>query len=91
EDFSHAIKLNPTFSQPYYNRGSVLSYLKKYDQAIADFTQAIAIDANFMQAYFARGQAEYYSGKKAAACRDFRSAANLGFKPAADALLQLCN
>ncbi|HNQ83786.1 MAG TPA: tetratricopeptide repeat protein [Bacteroidales bacterium] len=91
EDFSRAIKLNPTFCQPYYNRGSVLSYLKKYDQAIADFTQAIAIDANFMQAYFARGQAEYYSGKKAAACRDFRSAANLGFKPAADALLQLCN
>ena len=44
EDFSMAIKLDPTFKQAYENRGVAKFYLQDYNGAILNYTRAIEID-----------------------------------------------
>jgi hypothetical protein len=52
--------------------------------------QETEINSDEAIALYFRGWAEYYTGKKDAACSDMKQAAGLGYKPAADALSQVC-
>ena len=89
-DFSRAITLNPNSPEAYFNRGVIFFNEKNYEQAISNYSKAIEINASDAVAFYFRGWAEYYLGKKEPACLDFKQAANLGYKLATDALLQLC-
>jgi lipoprotein NlpI len=64
---------------------------KKYDEAISNYSKAIELKTDYAEAYYNRGVAEYYFGKKDAACLDIKQAVNLGYKPAAEVLLHMCN
>ena len=62
EDYNKAIKLNPNYSEAYYNRGNAkkdlgilyknIDYLEK---AIKDFNKAIELNTYLSEAYFNRG------------------------------------
>lgn len=56
-DYNEAIRLNPTWKYPWYNRGN--AWLKKgdSDKAIADFDEAIRLDPKDADAYTARSHA----------------------------------
>jgi tetratricopeptide (TPR) repeat protein len=89
-DVNKAIELDPDFADAYNNRGIIFYREKRYEEAISNYTKVIALKADNALAYYNRGLAEFYSGKKDAACIDMKLAANLGYKPASDALLQMC-
>ena len=55
DDFDKVIKLKPTDSKVYYNRGLVNAKIKQYEDAIDDFEQAINLREKFYDAYFNRG------------------------------------
>ena len=90
KDFKMAVELNPGYLSAYNSMGNLFFEEKKYEDAIAMFTKVIALKSNYAQAYFKRGLSEFYSGKKEGACSDLRQAASLGYKPAVEALSQLC-
>ncbi len=54
-DYSEAIRLNPSYTLAYNNRGKAYSALKQYDKAISDCNDAIRIDPNHAKAYNTRG------------------------------------
>ena len=91
KDFDKAIELNPAYAQAHHNKGNIFYLEKKYNEAIMNFSQAIRVKPDFGVSYYSRGLAEYYSGKKDAACLDFKTAVNLGYQPAAAAIIQVCN
>ena len=55
----------------YYNRGTELGKLKRYDDAIADFNKAIIENPNIAQQYSNRGATYYYQGKYQEALHDY--------------------
>ena len=57
----------------YYNRGTELGKLKRYDEAVADFSKAIAIHP-FDFVYGNRATAYYFMGNYQQALRDYDSA-----------------
>ena len=57
----------------YYNRGTELGKLKRYDEAVADFSKAIAIHP-FDFVYGNRATAYYFMGNYRQALRDYDSA-----------------
>jgi tetratricopeptide (TPR) repeat protein len=89
-DFNKAIELNSQYYKAYSNRGIVYFNQQKYAEAINDYTSAIDIKNDYYEAYFNRGMAEYSIGNLKACCEDLQVAADLGFKQAADAVLQFC-
>jgi tetratricopeptide (TPR) repeat protein len=91
KDFDKAIQLNPAYAQAHHNKANIFYNEKKYDEAIINFSQAIKVKPDFAVSYYSRGLAEYYSGRKDAACLDFKTAVNLGYQPAATAIVQVCN
>jgi protein O-mannosyl-transferase len=90
DDLNKAIELNPAQAIGYHNRGAIYFTVKRYEEAIADYSKAIALNPGYTEAYYNRGLAEFYAGKKEAACADVKHAAGLGSKPAADAMLLIC-
>ena len=44
-EFSHAINLQPNYTESYINRGTLLYSLKKYENAKSDFKKAIQLDS----------------------------------------------
>ena len=58
----------------YYNRGTELGKLKRYDEAIADFNKAIAENPYFGQQFSNRAATYYYMGKYPEALRDYNRA-----------------
>ena len=90
-DYNKAIELDANNAQAYYNKGNVYFNEKKYDEAIINYSKAIGLRNDFFKAYYGRGLAKYYSGKKDAACEDLKQAADLGYKPAAEVVRQICN
>jgi len=91
DDYNKAIELNPNYIEAYINLGNLLLAEKEYDKAINNYSKAIEIKPDFADAYYNRGVAEYYLGNKDNACLDIKQAINLGYKPAEDTLLQICN
>ncbi len=90
KDFDKAIELKPDFAGSYNNKANLLFEEKRFGEAVSNYTKVIDLNSGYAQAYFKRGLAEFYSGKKAAACTDLEQAVSLGYKPAEEALSQLC-
>ena len=58
----------------YYNRGTLLGQLNRYEEAIADFDKVIAIFPGHELAYGNRATANYFLGKYQAALYDYNNA-----------------
>ena len=58
----------------YYNRGTELGKLKRYDEAIADFDKAITEYPNYGRQYSNRAATYYYLGKYPEALHDYNRA-----------------
>uniref|UniRef100_A0A8C5PA69 Tetratricopeptide repeat domain 32 n=1 Tax=Leptobrachium leishanense TaxID=445787 RepID=A0A8C5PA69_9ANUR len=50
DDYTEAIRVNPSFEIPYYNRGLVLYRLAFYDEAIKDFQKVLTLNPQFEDA-----------------------------------------
>ena len=72
--YNEAIRLNPNFSEAYYNRGLARYYLGDKKAAIADYNQAIKINPKDAEAYTNRGVARSELGDKEGALTDFNQA-----------------
>ena len=59
EEYSKAIQLNPKYTNAYYNRGIVYSYLEDDYYAINDLNNVIKLDPNNSNAYKKRGYIKY--------------------------------
>jgi len=62
EKYSAAIKLNNRNAVYFSNRAAAHTYLKNFDQAVADARQASEIDPAYVKAYVREGLAEYELG-----------------------------
>ena len=56
-NLDQAIKLNPNYSDGYYNRGVAYSKQGKYDLAKLDYDEAIKLNSEDGQSYYNRGRA----------------------------------
>jgi hypothetical protein len=77
DDYDLAIKINPNYSDAYYNRGLAKYELGNKQQSIADYDQAIKINPNYSDAYYNRGTAKSDLGNKREAIADYEKAAEL--------------
>ncbi len=57
--FLKAIKIDPNYALPYYNRALLMQSFRGNELAIADYTKAIKISPLFVMAYLNRGRAYY--------------------------------
>lgn len=71
EDFTSAIKVDPTLSSAYYKRGECYEKLKQYDKAIEDYTEAIEFDDPASYMYYSRGECYKAIGEISKAKSDF--------------------
>jgi C4-dicarboxylate-specific signal transduction histidine kinase len=55
KNYDQAIKLNPYYSDPYYNRGLIYYQFKQYQKVIEDYSQVITLAPNDPEAYKKRG------------------------------------
>jgi tetratricopeptide (TPR) repeat protein len=90
QSFSKAIELDPGFVQVYLNRGIAFYRAKQYETAINDFSKAIELRGDFAEAYYMKGKSEYNLDRREAACADLQRSLDIGYQPAADAMLELC-
>jgi S1-C subfamily serine protease/Flp pilus assembly protein TadD len=77
DEFSSAIKKDPTFASAYYNRGLVYGKLKLPNQAIADYSSSIQLDPSDEAAYFNRGRQYAGLNDYTRAIADFSSSIRL--------------
>lgn len=89
-DYDKAIDLNPNYTDAYVNRGNLFSMVNRYEEAISNYTEAINLNPDGATIFYNRGLTQYRWGKKDAACLDLKQAVILGYKPAAEALSELC-
>jgi tetratricopeptide (TPR) repeat protein len=74
-----AIRLNPKYAAPYYNRGIAWSDKGDLDRAIADYDQAIRLNPKHEHAYVNRGVAWSDKGDLDRAIADYTEAIQLLF------------
>ena len=77
QDFNEAIKLNPKYATPYYNRAIVYADKGERERAIRDYDQAIRLKPNYFGAYINRGSLYDDLGQYAAAIKDYDRAIKL--------------
>lgn len=90
-DLGKTIELNPKNTDAYISLGTAYYYQNNYDEAIRNYTLAIEIQDDEAIAFYLRGWAQLLAGNKDAACEDVKQAEKLGYKPATDAIPQICN
>jgi tetratricopeptide (TPR) repeat protein len=74
-DFNEAIRLAPTQTAPYINRGGLLAERGEYEKAIADFSEVIRRNLPRIQnAYYARGRIYLMQGCHVEALADLNQA-----------------
>ncbi len=56
-----AVRINPGYAG-YFQRGRVLYYLEKYDQALRDFEVSLRLQPKLAEVYLYRGKTYYYLG-----------------------------
>jgi tetratricopeptide (TPR) repeat protein len=74
EQYSEAIRQEPSNAANYFHRGKAHQVLKNYDQAIADFSDAIRLSPQNSQFYIARASVYMLMGKPVMAEADVKSA-----------------
>jgi tetratricopeptide (TPR) repeat protein len=77
KDFDKAIKLDPKYTDAYYNRGTSKMYLKEYKEAIADFDKAIELKPDFLNAFTNRGVAKLELNDLKGSLEDFNAVIKL--------------
>ena len=77
QDYTTAIRLNPSYVDAYNNRGLIRGISRDYQAAKADFDEAIRLHPDFVKAYNNRGNANRYLGNMQAALDDFTRAVTL--------------
>lgn len=80
ELYSRAIDLSPSNCQFFFDRGYLLSKLKKHKKAVEDFSQCVHLDPQYAWAFFHRGWNYYYLNRFDQALDDFRKAFDLESK-----------
>jgi tetratricopeptide (TPR) repeat protein len=73
-DFDKAIRFDPDFAMPYYNRGYALVFQIKLDQAEVDFAKAIKANPNWESPYIGRAVVKFMRGSSDGAIADLSSA-----------------
>jgi tetratricopeptide (TPR) repeat protein len=73
-DFTEAVRIDPTYPGGYTERGQALFKLGETDRAIADYSAAIKRDPNFGPALRGRGMANLYRGATDLALADLSKA-----------------
>jgi tetratricopeptide (TPR) repeat protein len=74
EQYSEAIRQEPSNAANYFRRGKAHQVLKNYDQAIADFSDAIRLSPQNSQFYIARASVYMLMGKPVMSEADVKSA-----------------
>jgi len=77
EQFTEALKLNPSHALAYNGRGWAHFRLKQYAEAISDFDRAIELNPSYANAYLNRSAAKRSSGDKTGADADQAKAKEL--------------
>ena len=77
-DFTQSIKLNPSYSYAYANRGAIYMYHQQGEKALAEFTSAIEFDSKIAGYWFNRSVIENTLGRKQQAITDALKAKELG-------------
>jgi tetratricopeptide (TPR) repeat protein len=77
QDFDQSIKLDPTYTEPFNNRG--VAYLKKgeYDLAIKAFDEAIRLNPSYGEVFANRAGAYLKKNENDRAARDYDEAIRL--------------
>lgn len=93
KEYSRAIEIDPTFSEAYYLRASLLYDDDKYTEALEDLNKIISLKPNpiefYMEALLLRAKSNLKVNNKEKACKDFIEARELG-KSVDEKYLQLC-
>jgi len=77
QDFTEAVRIDPTYPGGYTERGNALFKLGETDRAIADYSAAIKRDPNFGPALRGRAMANLYRGATELALTDLTKAIQL--------------
>jgi tetratricopeptide (TPR) repeat protein len=77
EDFNQAIRLDAMYTEAFFKRGYVYTWLRKFPEALADFNQVIAFDPNYLDGYLNRGWIQISLKNDQAALEDFNRAIRL--------------
>jgi tetratricopeptide (TPR) repeat protein len=78
--FTRAIKINPSYSQAYWERATTGIKIDSIENSIDDFTMFISISKNvdsLSTAYFKRAEIEFKAGYKSDACDDWNTSCEL--------------
>jgi len=75
--YSRAIELDPTYDEPYYNRGKAKLNLNDYRGAVADFNLALRLTPKSADTYNNRGIARRKLGDIKGAIEDYTTALHL--------------
>jgi tetratricopeptide (TPR) repeat protein len=70
-DYTKAIRLNPSYATGYNNRGTIRFQRQDYAAALSDYERAAAINPRLVEAHFNRGLVGIYEGKYPQAVEDF--------------------
>ena len=76
QDYDDAIRIDPKFSEAYFNRGLNYRDQGQMDRAMADYTEALKLDPVFVPAYISRGAIFVRRGEFAKANADYDEAFN---------------
>ncbi|ACK69540.1 Tetratricopeptide TPR_2 repeat protein [Gloeothece citriformis PCC 7424] len=79
ENYSQALRSEPTAAQVYYKRGFSYQRLGDKQGAIEDYSEAIRLDSKYAQAYHSRGILYGELGQRKLAVADLRQASKLYF------------
>ncbi|MBF0540923.1 MAG: tetratricopeptide repeat protein [Nitrospirae bacterium] len=72
--FNKIIKVNPQYSDAYYNRGNSYYCLGNYQHAINDYNKAIELKPQNVESYYSRGLSYQKSGNYTQAKKDYNKA-----------------
>ena len=71
-DFTKAIELNSTYSEPYSNRGTAYFFRKNYYKALDDLNKCIEMDPDIAETYLNRSNIHMVLGDYKSAIKDLR-------------------
>lgn len=80
-DLDEALRLDPSLSYAWYDKGWMLAAMQDYTSALQCYTSAIGLDPDFGQAYFNRGLIYLQLGDRQRGMSDLSRAGELGVLP----------